>query len=311
MGGFSTSGIPEREQFEGWSHEIARRFGSGTITERPKDPFAATIETTSLGHVFVNDISAQPVLVTNNVEVELFNVGVMIEGHGVIAQKGRESRFGPGDLILCDCRTPYRIRFDGPFRQSVLSFERGRLLARLPEAERRTAMRVDGRVGAGRVARAFLDALGEQEPFLGATRNALAECAVDLVALAFGAEALREGPASPGNERFLLDRIKAFIEAHLSEPQLSPQLVAARHGISRRYLYSLFESQGETVAGYIWQRRLERCRAALTDAGNRHRTLAEIAFFWGFNDASHFCRAFQRRFGMSPRNYRRAHLTKS
>nr|WP_291557272.1 helix-turn-helix domain-containing protein [Comamonas sp. SCN 65-56] len=34
------------------------------------------------------------------------------------------------------------------------------------------------------------------------------------------------------------------------------------------------------------------------------RSVSEIAFAWGFNDAAHFSRAFKNRFGCSPRDMR-------
>ena len=40
------------------------------------------------------------------------------------------------------------------------------------------------------------------------------------------------------------------------------------------------------------------------DARQAGRGVSEIAFAWGFNDASHFSRAFKQRFGMSPKEYR-------
>jgi AraC-like DNA-binding protein len=308
MGGFSTAGVAARDQFGIWCDAIAQRFGSGMIAKDPSAPFAATIDSSWVGNVAVNHISAEPVTVVHGVGFDLFNVGLLLEGNAVIAQRGRESRLGPNDLILCDLRYPYRLRFDDRFRQLVVSLDRKQLMARLPHADRRTALRVDGRIGAGRVAFSFFDALQTQASSLGTAEEALGECALDLVALAFGGEPLRAGPASAGGESILLTRIKAFIEAHLGASQLTPHFIAARHGISRRYLYGLFEAAGETVAGYVWQRRLARCRDALADPNSRHRNISEIAFQWGFNDASHFCRAFQRAFGMSPRGFRQAQL---
>jgi AraC-like DNA-binding protein len=221
-----------------------------------------------------------------------------------MVQHGRTTRFGPGDLILGDARAPYQIRFDAPYQQLVLTLERSRFEARLPHAARRTAIRVDGRSGPGLVAFAYVRALRDQAPHLGLAEEALGECALDLMALAFGGETLGRGPANEGGEHLVFDRVKAFIEAFLADPQLTPDFIANQHGISRRYLYGLFEAENETVSGYIWRRRLAHCRDALADAQSLGRNISEIAFQWGFNDASHFCRAFNRAYGMSPRKFR-------
>jgi AraC-like DNA-binding protein len=35
-----------------------------------------------------------------------------------------------------------------------------------------------------------------------------------------------------------------------------------------------------------------------------HRHITEIAFGWGFNELTHFSRAFKERYGVSPRDWR-------
>ena len=63
-----------------------------------------------------------------------------------------------------------------------------------------------------------------------------------------------------------------------------------------------------SIERYINERRLQRCRRALEDSRQDHRSIGEIAFKWGFSDLSHFSRRFKTRFGMSPSDYRREAL---
>jgi len=51
-------------------------------------------------------------------------------------------------------------------------------------------------------------------------------------------------------------------------------------------------------------RRLDATRRDLCDPALAARSISEIAFAWGFNDAAHFSRAFRARFGRSPRELR-------
>ncbi|MEV7015945.1 helix-turn-helix domain-containing protein [Streptomyces sp. NPDC093991] len=102
----------------------------------------------------------------------------------------------------------------------------------------------------------------------------------------------------------LLTWINAFIDHHLADPALDPAAVAAHHHISLRTLHQLFRSEPETVAATIRRRRLERCRAGLTDPGLRHRTIGETAPRWGFRHAADFSRAFRRAYGMPPTEVR-------
>jgi AraC-like DNA-binding protein len=102
-----------------------------------------------------------------------------------------------------------------------------------------------------------------------------------------------------------LRRIQTYIDAHVSEPDLSPKRIAAAHRMSLRYLYKLFSHAGCAVKKWIRERRLTRCAEALANPAQVHRNVTEIAYAWGFSDLSHFNRMFKRRFGVSPRSYRR------
>jgi AraC-like DNA-binding protein len=102
---------------------------------------------------------------------------------------------------------------------------------------------------------------------------------VELVAVALSAQ-LGESRPAPGE--VLRDRIVGFIEARLSDRDLTPAKVAAAHHMSVRRLHKLFEDEPLTVAALIRRRRLERCHADLvgTDrtaaaltSNNRARTV--------------------------------------
>ena len=103
----------------------------------------------------------------------------------------------------------------------------------------------------------------------------------------------------------LVDRVIQYIDRHLAEPKLSPNRLAAVHGISLRYLHLLFARRGHTVSGWIRERRLEYCCQVLANA-HPSLSVSEVAFRAGFKDSSHFSRAFRQRFGVSPSEHRRA-----
>lgn len=92
------------------------------------------------------------------------------------------------------------------------------------------------------------------------------------------------------------------IDRHLGNPDLTSESIAAALGFSRAHLYRLFASRGETVAGSLRDRRLDRARY-LFDQG-RASNLEVIAFAVGYNSAAAFGRAFKKRFGLAPRDYR-------
>src|SRR3546814_14556480 len=58
-------------------------------------------------------------------------------------------------------------------------------------------------------------------------------------------------------------------------------------------LHRLFSETGQSVGDWIWRRRLERAARDLTDPRFKGRSILNVAFDWGFNDASHFSRTFR------------------
>jgi acetamidase/formamidase/AraC-like DNA-binding protein len=109
-----------------------------------------------------------------------------------------------------------------------------------------------------------------------------------------------------GGRAAILERVFQSIEMRLSDPNLSIHQIASEHGISARYLQKLFESFGESFGQYVKLRRLERCRLDLGSPLHAQRSISEILYQWGFNDSASFSRAFRERYGVSPREYRKA-----
>ncbi len=100
-------------------------------------------------------------------------------------------------------------------------------------------------------------------------------------------------------------RAMHYIEHHLGDETLNGQVVAEAQGVSRRYLDELFAKRGYRIESWIWERRLERAAKKLSAVDGLKNSILKIAADLGFKSASHFCHAFTRHFGISPREYRR------
>ncbi|MDT8397520.1 MAG: helix-turn-helix domain-containing protein [Pseudomonadales bacterium] len=110
------------------------------------------------------------------------------------------------------------------------------------------------------------------------------------------------------NSRFVrrVIEVKLAIEENLGNPELTVEMLAATLRVSSRYLRSLF-SQRERLSHYILRRRLEECANQLANPLYQGVSITTIAFQWGFNCPEHFSRAFKKRYGCSPREYRKRH----
>jgi AraC-like DNA-binding protein len=74
-------------------------------------------------------------------------------------------------------------------------------------------------------------------------------------------------------------------------------------GVSPRYLQMVFAGMATTPLAYIRRKRLERAAKALRESRGTCN-ITELSFSLGFNDLSHFSRAFKAFYGVGPREYR-------
>jgi AraC family transcriptional regulator len=93
----------------------------------------------------------------------------------------------------------------------------------------------------------------------------------------------------------------AFAARHLDE-DLSLDALADRTGLSAYHLHRVFAAAvGETPKQFTLRLRLGRAAALLLSGSD---SVLDIALACGFRSHEVFCRAFRRRFGMSPSAYR-------
>jgi AraC family transcriptional activator of tynA and feaB len=114
-------------------------------------------------------------------------------------------------------------------------------------------------------------------------------------------------PSDPGSPSRVTEkvftRIREVIRNRFADPDLGPCEVAAKAGISLRYMQKLFMERGATCSEFLYLVRLDEAALLLhrrTVLGTR-QPLTEIAYACGFRDYTHFARRFRRRFGYGPR----------
>jgi AraC-like DNA-binding protein len=127
------------------------------------------------------------------------------------------------------------------------------------------------------------------------------------VALLRGAIAFKA--SEPGRDRRLgrktmLAAARLYIDKHLGDAALSPDVLRAELGISRSVLYQLFEPLGG-VGTFIRTRRLDHAFDAIVRDEAERMTLVEIGYAHGFRSDAHFSRVFRARFGIAPGQLRR------
>jgi AraC-like DNA-binding protein len=230
---------------------------------------------------------------------ERVSVVLQVEGEGRVGQGARACELAPGDLTLLDGGGPTSVEFAGPYRQLLLLLPRSGL-AGLPLAHAAARPMRGGDPVDGLLARAIAglpDAVVRLDP------GRRSELAASLGLMLRTASALQHG-AEAARRHVRVERAIALIERELADPELSPARVAAAQGVGRRHLDALFSAHGGSIERWIRERRLQRAAVALR--GAPAASVLEVALAHGFRSASHFARAFSRRFGAAPSDWRRA-----
>lgn len=107
-------------------------------------------------------------------------------------------------------------------------------------------------------------------------------------------------------EKQLLEPVMAYLQAHLTEPELDVGSLAALAGVSQVYLRRVFKKQqGLSPAGFVLHRRLQLAQQLLLSG--EQLTMAQVAAMCGFRDPLYFSRVFKRQLGLSPTEYRTYH----
>jgi AraC-like DNA-binding protein len=306
----TTDDVAGRDRASYWTDLICDVFVQLDCSDVAPD-FYGHIVDEPLGRVQISEVTSTKQLVhrsrrqlTRSNE-DCFLVSLQLEGRGCIRQDGRDAILAPGDFALYDSTRNYTLAFDDDFRQLVLKAPRPVLGERLDFPERCTATRIGGSSGMGRVASQFFRAVARETPtLLPHEIERVANTLIEVLSAALGHSFVDQPLSASSHRAAQLLRIKMFLEDHLRDPELAPETVAVAHGISTRYLSKLFETTGTSVARWIWERRLERIDRDLRDPALAAHSVSEIAFGWGFNNMSHFSRAFKTRFGVCPRERR-------
>lgn len=235
-------------------------------------------------------------------------VKVQVEGEGLVQQFGREAHLTPGDFTLCLSTEPYELHFAREYSQVVLSVPQDLLDECVQQPSQHLGVRMDSTVGANGLFSQFVTSIaGRLDSMDGLLAQRLEANVIDLLAttLGYAQEAQKRDLLSAGVKGEYIHRIKHFIRRNLDDERLSPDWIAAAHHISTRYLHMLFETESVSISRYVQQLRLESCRAALGDPSFAGHSVSEIAYRFGFKDASHFSRTFKNEFGETPARYRK------
>ena len=225
----------------------------------------------------------------------------VVQGAAMATSGRRREPLTAGDLAIWPGDRPVALHVTDQLHLLAMALPPGRWAHLVSPGEDAPCVRICHDSPVGPMLAGFFDGLGRRLPDIDETHGAIVvDMAQALLTRCVDGQRASLAAAAPHP---MLARVLAHADAHLGDPDLTPQSLAAAHGISVRSLHLLFEREGLKVAQWIRDRRLERCRDTLARPDWQGRII-DLALQWGFNDPSHFSRVFRQRYGRAPRQAR-------
>jgi len=313
---FSTLQVHPRDRFDYWHSVACSNITDHASVAECRHSFEASLQCGNIGDIglvqFENSAMAISHTQYHADRSALDNLLVCRQDAGSLAvqQAGRELTLETGTITLIDPRLPYEGKFSSGSRLLVFKIPRHLLEVRLGNARNIAALPLKSLDGKNSLISTFLAMLPTHTGRLDiTTENIIQNQALDLLASSF-ASALDKSSLPISSMRSLTCfRVRAAIEKHLVDPSLDAKRVAEAAGVSVRLANAALAGDNTSISRLLLERRLARCKAALGDIRQIHRTVSEIAYGWGFSDMTHFGRKFKAAFGMLPSEYR--HLAKT
>jgi AraC-like DNA-binding protein len=303
-------GEPDSKPFHAWREEFALGFLDMDFEPLGTGLFRANVRLNSLPGLHICDANGTPQRHSSPRKTSRRSggFGVLLPRGTRIRheQGGKSTELGDGEVLLGDMSRPWQTDMAPLQRVTGFIIERKMLLALVPNAEDLACRHIHASPAMVSLLTGTLDLATQLCADLDLlAQEAISRHLIDLIALVLGAKgdtaALARGRGLAAAQ-FMM--IKKFVLDHCYDPNLSVREVAARHGMSVRYVQLLFERSGATFSGFLMEQRLLATYRRLTNALLPAATVTQIATDCGFADLSTFNRAFRRRFGATPSDIR-------
>jgi len=308
---FSTDEVHPRDRFDYWHSVACRTIVAHDSTPTCRQTFHAQLRRGALAEIELIEFDAGGFDFSRSGrhrESEDLLICRQLSGAMTLEQCGREIALHAGSFMVLDPRVPYTGSFLPSASLLVLKVPRQLLESRLGRAPQLMSVSVAPVQGEAALTSALLAMLPEIAEGLakGAAEEMVREQVLDLVALSVSKAMGKDRARVSSARAVVLMKVRSAVEARLADPALDARSVAVAAGVSLRYANAALAGEGTSIGRLIQSRRLLRCRRALEDPSQVHRTVSEIAYGWGFSDMTHFGRKFKAAFGLLPSEYRKA-----
>ena len=309
----STQDIPENKRLATWREVYGRGIFNVDIEPIGDAPFRADVTFSLLPNASIAAGSRSPAHYRVTRELagrgrDGIAISILRSGAASATQFGNEliDGIGSASVLSSDAPSTSTLHSDGSF--ITLALSRPAIAALVPNLSSALGRPISSDNAALRLLTRYLDIVqAGDESDNREIAHSVSTHIFDLAALALGARGDSADIAKQrGAKAARFAAITSDILGRLGHSNLSADGIAARHGISSRYVRKLFEEDGSSFSSFVLAERLVRVRSMLVDRRYAHLNIAQIAHENGFGDVSYFNRAFRRHFGATPSDFREA-----
>jgi AraC-like DNA-binding protein len=309
---FSTDSLARAKRYAAWRDAICDVYVHVDVHAEDQSNYDGFIREVQFGSVALTDVLLSHQQITrrpshlSKLDKDCYYVQLIQTGNINVLQDGATLPTNAGLGALFCASEPYVLQCLGKVRSYYLELPRKEFASRFGKDRIPISTTMSTGRGLGRIATEFCATLASEGASLDTpTRARLGEELMDVLALAFDSTQHEEPRTDQVVQRARLRSVKAWLEHHLGNPELTLESIAKSNDISLRYLHSLFRLEGTSISHWIWNRRLERSFDMLLKDDNGALSLTEIAYLIGFSSSSHFSTMFRRKFGVRPSDVRR------
>lgn len=307
---FDTDNIAPAKRFAAWQEAICECYVRVDVEATRPEQYKGYVREASFGDIMLTDIFVSEQRIRRNaqhiarLDKDCYYLQLLQRGGMNVLQHGEDFLTNPARGGLFCATEQYELQCIGDVRSFYLEIPRDAFSQRFPKDRVPLSHSISSTRGVGAIATEFCATLAAEGSDLSHdVRAELGHQLMDLLALAVLADE-DDIPGAEGSVRNArLRTVQNWIEAHISDHDLSLEKVAHANMMSLRYLHLLFKKCNMSASEWMWSRRLELCYDEIAKSDGR--SITSIAFNFGFSSSAHFSTAFRRKYGFSPREVSR------
>ncbi|WP_404713799.1 helix-turn-helix domain-containing protein [Sphingomonas sp. MMS24-J13] len=299
----TTADWAPKDRLPYWNNLRSRMVGSFRVKQLD-DGFSALMRRVSFPQCQIVSVLSSPAQVIGQGDYSstMLNLQIQQSGRSLNRVGGRICDLDEGDFLLYDPSDETHHEYDRQVEFLFVRLPLSKVEQRLPHLRQAVGLKKSGKGGPAALFSHFLRSAWREfnDGDQGAWVHAVDDVIWSMLDLAYASERPEAGGRQGESRRRALFQV---IADNLCDPDLSVHHIAKALGVSVRYVQMMFAQMATTPSAYIQNQRLDLAGARLLREGARC-SITGVAFDVGFNDLSSFCRAFRRRFNVSPREYR-------